>query len=60
MEGMTVIKAITVAGGFTGIASKGRVKIMRKVNGQEDVREKVKMDDPVFPDDVIVVPESFF
>jgi len=60
MEGMTVIKAITVAGGFTGIASKGRVKIMRKVNGQEEVIEKVKMDEPVFPDDVIVVPESFF
>ena len=60
MEGMTVIKAITVAGGFTGIASKGRVKIMRKVNGREDVLEKVKMDDPIFPDDVIVVPESFF
>jgi polysaccharide export outer membrane protein len=60
MEGLTVIKAITVAGGFTGIASKGRVKIMRKVNGKEDVIEKVKMDDPLFPDDVIVVPESFF
>ena len=60
MEGMTVIKAITVAGGFTGIASKGRVKIMRKVNGKEEIVEKVKMDDPVFPDDVIVVPESFF
>ena len=60
VEGLTVIKAITVAGGFTGIASKGRVKIMRKVSGKEDVVEKVKMDDPVFPDDVIVVPESFF
>jgi polysaccharide biosynthesis/export protein len=60
VEGMTVIKAITVAGGFTGIASKGRVKIMRKVNGKEEIIAKAKMDDPVFPDDVIVVPESFF
>jgi polysaccharide export outer membrane protein len=59
-EGLTVIKAITVAGGFTGIASKGRVKIMRKINGQEEVIEKVKMDEPVLSDDVIVVPESFF
>jgi len=60
VDGMTVIKAITVAGGFSGIASKGRVKIMRKVNGKEEIIEKVKMDEPVFPDDVIVVPESFF
>lgn len=59
-EGLTVIKAITVAGGFTGIASKGRVKIMRKVGGKEEVVEKVKMDEPVFADDVIVIPESFF
>jgi polysaccharide export outer membrane protein len=60
VEGMTVIKAVTVAGGFTGIASKGRVKIMRKVSGKEEIIEKAKMDDPVFADDVIVVPESFF
>jgi polysaccharide biosynthesis/export protein len=60
MEGLTVIKAITVAGGFTGIASKGRVKIMRKVNGQEEIIEKAKMDEPILSDDVIVVPESFF
>jgi polysaccharide biosynthesis/export protein len=60
VDGMTVIKAVTVAGGFTGIASKGRVKIMRKVNGKEEIIENAKMDDPVYPDDVIVVPESFF
>jgi polysaccharide biosynthesis/export protein len=59
-EGLTVIKAVTLAGGFTGIASKGRVNIMRKVNGKEMVLEKVKMDEPVLTDDVIVVPESFF
>jgi len=59
-NGATVIKAVTMAGGFTDKASKGRVKIVRKVGGKEEVLEKVKMDEPVLPDDVIVVPESFF
>jgi len=59
-EGTTVIKAITMAGGFTEKASTSKVKIIRKVNGKEKVLKKVKMDEPVLPDDVIVVPESFF
>lgn len=59
-EGTTVIKAITMGGGFTDKAAKGKVKIIRKVDGKEEVIEKVKMDEPVLPDDVIVVPESFF
>ena len=59
-EALTVIKAVTLAGGFTGIASKGRVRIMRKVDDKEVLIEKVKMDDLVLPEDVIVVPESFF
>lgn len=59
-EGTTVIKAITYAGGFSDKASTTRVKIIRKVDGRETVIEKVKMDEPVMPDDVIVVPESFF
>jgi polysaccharide export outer membrane protein len=59
-EGTTVIKAVTMGGGFTDRASKGRVKIIRKVRGKEEILERVKMDEPVMPDDVIVVPESFF
>lgn len=59
-EGTTVIKAITMAGGFSPIASKSRVRIIRKVNGDEQVIKSVAMDIPVLPDDVIVVPESFF
>jgi polysaccharide biosynthesis/export protein len=59
-EGTTVIKAVIMGGGFTDKASKGRVRIIRKVGGKEEVLEKVKMDEPVMPDDVIVVPESFF
>jgi len=56
----TLIKAITFAGGFTARASPKNVKIIRKLNGEEKVLSKAKLDEPVFPDDVIVVPESFF
>jgi polysaccharide biosynthesis/export protein len=59
-DGATVIKAVTMAGGFTDKASQGRVKIIRKVNGKEKVIEGAKFDEPILPDDVIVVPESFF
>jgi polysaccharide export outer membrane protein len=59
-EGTTIIKAVTIAGGFTDKASKGRVKIIRKNKGKEEVLENVNMDEPILPDDVIVIPESFF
>lgn len=59
-EGLTVIKALTNAGGLTDMASANGIRIIRKGNGQEQVLRKVKMDDPVQPEDVIVVPESFF
>lgn len=59
-EGLTVIKAVTNAGGLTDTASATGIRIIRKVNGEEQVLRKVKMDDRVEPEDVIVVPESFF
>jgi polysaccharide export outer membrane protein len=59
-EPTSVIKAITKAGGLTNKASARNVKIIRMVKGTEVVLEKVAMDEPVRPDDVIVVPESFF
>jgi polysaccharide export outer membrane protein len=59
-EGTTVIKAITMAGGFTNLAARGKVKVYREINGGEHVAEKVSMDMPILPEDVIVVPESFF
>jgi len=59
-RGTTVIKAVTRAGGFGIRASKGRMKIRRKVNNQDAVIKKVHPDDPVLPGDVLDVPESFF
>lgn len=57
---VTVIKAITMAGGFSKIAAKNKATIIRIVDGQKRELSNVKMDEPVLPNDVIVVPESFF
>jgi polysaccharide export outer membrane protein len=57
---MTVIKAIARAEGFTDIANKKKVRIIREVDGEKVVLENVSMDEKILPDDVIVVPESFF
>ncbi|MEZ4599279.1 MAG: SLBB domain-containing protein [Syntrophotaleaceae bacterium] len=58
--GTSVIKAVTMAGGFTELASQRRIQIIRKIQGQEKLMEKVPLHTLVEPDDVIVVPESFF
>ncbi|WP_028586098.1 SLBB domain-containing protein [Desulfogranum mediterraneum] len=57
---LTVIKAIAMAGGFSDTASTGSVNIVRKQDGKEKVLNKVDLDELVQPEDVIVVPESFF
>jgi polysaccharide biosynthesis/export protein len=59
-ENMTVIKAITLASGFTEKASPTNIKIIRKVHGSEKIFKKVNMDMQVQAEDIIVVPESFF
>lgn len=59
-EETTVIKAIAMAGGFTGKANKDKVKIYRKTKRKEKIFESVKLDEAIFENDVIVVPESFF
>jgi len=55
----TVMKAIALAGGLTGIASPGRTCIIRKSDGKES-ELSVEMGCTVQPDDVISVPESIF
>ena len=58
-KGLTVLRSITLAGGFTQLANKRRVQIIRKVDKVEKSID-VKMDDLVMPDDIITVPESLF
>ena len=42
------------------IAAKSRVRIVRIVDGKEQVLEKVSLQEELQPGDVIVVPESYF
>jgi polysaccharide export outer membrane protein len=58
--GTTLFKAITVAGGFTDKAAKGRIHVLRVVDGEEQKIKKIKLNTLVEPGDVVVVPESFF
>jgi polysaccharide export outer membrane protein len=55
-----VLKAVALAGGFTDAAAKNKIRIVRRVDGQEQVHEKVSLEEPVLPDDILVIPKSFF
>jgi polysaccharide export outer membrane protein len=59
-ENITVLKVVSLASGFTGMAAESRIKINRIVNGKKKVLENVSLDTKVLEDDVIEVPESFF
>lgn len=56
---LTIMKAITMAGGLSDRASKRGIRIKREV-GDKIEEFKVNMDSKVRPQDVVVVPESFF
>lgn len=68
--GLTILEAISIAGGFTDRAAPGRTKIIRTTKtGQEtiyvDMNDVIKRGQrdkavPLREDDIIVVPESFF
>jgi len=69
-EGDTVLDAILRAGGFTEYASRNGTKVVRDVDGKTETF-KVKMKDvvnkgdrdknpPIYPGDMIIIPESFF
>jgi polysaccharide export outer membrane protein len=58
-KGTTVLKAITTAEGITEKAAINKTKIVREKEGVK-VKIPVKLTDPVEPEDIIIVPESFF
>jgi polysaccharide export outer membrane protein len=58
-EGMTVMQALTLAGGATERGSGGRTKLIRIVAGKK-VERKAKATEIVLPEDTLVVPERFF
>jgi polysaccharide export outer membrane protein len=59
VAGMTVQKAIAIAGGFAPRAYRHRVELTRIVNGQSLTGE-VPIDYPIKPGDTVVVRERWF
>jgi protein involved in polysaccharide export with SLBB domain len=59
VNGMTVINAVALAGGYTPRANHDRIKIKHSNESTEQEKE-VKEDSAVLPGDVIEVPERFF
>jgi len=67
---ISLVEAISMAGGFTQIAARNKTRIIRVENGVEKIIEvrvdaitdsgKKTQDILILPGDVIVVPESFF
>ena len=57
--GLTVEKAVVLAGGFTERASRSKIEIKRSDDPTAEPR-RVRMTDPVNPGDVITVQQSFF
>ncbi len=67
-DGMSVVQAVTLAGGFTRTASQNSTSVTRRVDGQE-VKVKVNVQDIALgratnfrlqPGDIVYVPESLF
>lgn len=67
-DGMSVVQAVTLAGGFTRLAAKNSCTITRKLEGTEK-RIKVPVEDvgagrapnfTLLPGDILFVPESIF
>lgn len=61
---MTIVKAISVAGGFTDFAKKTKVRLTRGghtevINVQKAINDP-RYDVPVYPGDKIYVPRRFF
>ena len=57
--GLTIRKALTMAGGFTERASKSKIYIVSE--GQASAKpRRAKLDESLSPGDVITVEESFF
>jgi polysaccharide export outer membrane protein len=58
-KGTTVLKAITTAGGVSEKAAINKTRIVREQEGAK-IQIPVKMTDPLEPEDIVMVPESFF
>jgi protein involved in polysaccharide export with SLBB domain len=57
VNGLTVAQAVAIAGGYTYRASRSRITIQRVGAPKE---EAVSEDAPVYPGDIVRVPERYF
>ena len=57
--GLTVRKAISIAGGFKERASREKINVIRDDDPTQTPR-KVDLNAPVLPGDILTVEESFF
>ena len=56
---MTVLQALSLAGGVTEHGAAGRIRVVRSEDGAKK-EIKVKLADLVRPGDTVIVPERFF
>ena len=59
VPGLTLLKAITIAGGFKDRASKSKMWVIRD-GDRAQKREKVDLNSTIYPGDIITIEESFF
>ena len=59
IPGLTVRKAVSLAGGFKERASKEKIFVIRD-DDRSQTSKRVSQDEPVHPGDIITVEESFF
>ena len=56
---LTVERAIALAGGFTWHASRKKIEVIR-AGDETETAKPVKLSDPVFPGDIVIVGHGFF
>lgn len=59
VPGLTVRKAVSIAGGFKERASREKVTVIRDDDASQTPR-RMDLNAPVFPGDIVTVEESFF
>ena len=59
VPGLTVLKAVAIAGGFNERAARNKIYIVRE-NDPAQKRVKADLDVAIYPGDIITVEESFF
>tara|TARA_Y100000031_G_scaffold103504_1_gene113631 strand:- start:113800 stop:114504 length:705 start_codon:yes stop_codon:yes gene_type:complete len=60
IDGMNVLNAVAVGGGFTYRAKTKQVEVIRPVEGGGNIEVVLGVDDPVLPGDIIRIRERFF